>query len=153
MEKIELKKGETLFRQGDPSNGLMYEIIWGKVGVYGEQDDHQQLLTELGSRDSFGELALLNDGPRTATVIALEKTQLRPVDVQGMREYFHQRPGKLYGMMEKISGRIRDLSKDYVKASEVMDIYTTLRQAGSDISPELNAAMKEIIGKGKKGRR
>lgn len=150
MEFVTLKKDEVLFRQGDVADGFMYEIMAGSVNVYGEQDGHEQLLTTLNVGESFGELALLGEGVRTATVVAAEKTMLYPVDKAGMRVYFRERPAKFYSMMQRVSGRIRDLSKDYVKASAVLEEYTAAKEAGKPVDDELNAAMKAVINAGKK---
>lgn len=62
----EYKNGETIFHHGDPSGG-MYIIIKGKVQVVFEPT--QQVISELYDGDFFGELALIDDSPRSATVI------------------------------------------------------------------------------------
>ncbi len=76
MERIlyrrEYKAGETIFHQGEPGIG-MYIIESGRVQVYLEPT--QQLLAELHDGDFFGELALMDDSPRSATVLA--KTDCR----------------------------------------------------------------------------
>lgn len=76
MERIlyrrEYKAGETIFHQGEPGIG-MYIIESGRVQIYLEPT--QQLLAELHDGDFFGELALMDDSPRSATV--LTKTDCR----------------------------------------------------------------------------
>ncbi|MCI0532581.1 MAG: cyclic nucleotide-binding domain-containing protein, partial [candidate division Zixibacteria bacterium] len=62
----EYKSGETIFHQGDPAGG-MYIIIRGKIQVIFEPA--QQIIAELHDGDFFGELALVDDSPRSATVI------------------------------------------------------------------------------------
>ena len=64
--------GEELVRQGDEGD-LVYVIAEGRVSV--EQDG--DVLRELGPDDVFGELALILDVPRTATVTAIEPVVLR----------------------------------------------------------------------------
>ncbi|MCB0289925.1 MAG: cyclic nucleotide-binding domain-containing protein [Calditrichaeota bacterium] len=67
LYRREYKSGEIIFHQGDPAAG-MYIIEKGKVQVVFEPT--QQVIAELHDGDFFGELALLDDSPRSATVIA-----------------------------------------------------------------------------------
>lgn len=66
--------GEEIVRQGDEGD-VVYVIAEGRVSV--SRDGEQ--LRELGPADVFGELALILDVPRTATVTALEPVVLRGV--------------------------------------------------------------------------
>lgn len=66
LHRRDYKAGEIIFHQGEPAAG-MYIIEKGKVQVYFEPT--QQVIAELHDGDFFGELALLDDSPRTATVI------------------------------------------------------------------------------------
>ncbi len=62
--------GEIIFRKGDPGVG-MYVIRSGQVDVYNEYPDFTKTrIISLSSGDFFGEIALLNDSPRSATVVA-----------------------------------------------------------------------------------
>ena len=66
--------GEVLIRQGDEGD-VVYVIAEGRVSVSRDGD----ALRELGRADVFGELALILDVPRTATVTASEPVVLRTV--------------------------------------------------------------------------
>lgn len=71
IEKIlherEYRPEERIFLQGDPGLG-MYIIIEGNVEIVSEPGHH--LLTVLHEGEFFGELALLDESPRTATALA-----------------------------------------------------------------------------------
>ncbi len=65
--------GETIVTEGE--TGLcMYVILRGSVRVYSHAGDNEVELAQLHAGDFFGELALVDDGPRSATVVALEET-------------------------------------------------------------------------------
>jgi MFS family permease len=64
--------GEVLVRQGEPGD-VVYVIAQGRVSV----DQNGEVIRELGADDVFGELALILDVPRTATVTATEGVVLR----------------------------------------------------------------------------
>ncbi len=67
LHEREYKPGEIIFREDEPGMG-MYIIEAGKVSIYIESGQMQ--LSELGDGDFFGEVALLDDAPRSATAIA-----------------------------------------------------------------------------------
>ena len=77
LEKIlyrrEYRTGETIFRQNDPGVG-MYVIEHGAVSI--TQEPAGRLLAELRGGDFFGEIALLNETPRSARVTATAPTVL-----------------------------------------------------------------------------
>jgi CRP-like cAMP-binding protein/Zn-dependent protease len=70
--------GEELIRQGDPGDAF-YAIGAGQVDV--TRDD--ELITTLGPGEYFGEVALLTDAPRNATVIAHTPTRVFRLDREG----------------------------------------------------------------------
>jgi MFS family permease len=72
---VSVGSGEVIFRQGDPGE-LFYVIVSGEVEVL---IDNRRARFE-GPGDYFGEIALLREVPRTATVVALTDTQLLSVD-------------------------------------------------------------------------
>jgi len=62
--------GEPVFRMGDPGLG-MYIIVTGKVAIVEEAKDQAELqLAELQDGAFFGDLALLDESPRSASAIA-----------------------------------------------------------------------------------
>jgi CRP-like cAMP-binding protein len=70
-----LAEGETLFRQGDPAD-TAYIVESGRIRIRGLRKGVQLELAELGPGELFGELALIDSGPRTADATALEPTTL-----------------------------------------------------------------------------
>lgn len=71
--------GTVLFRDGDPGE-VMYVIQAGRVRIFTEVKDREKLLAILGPGDFFGEMALLNQKPRTASAQVLEDTKLLVID-------------------------------------------------------------------------
>jgi CRP-like cAMP-binding protein len=67
-----VRKGETIFQQGDGAADGMYYICYGKVLVTHTDAKGQRNMSELGEGDAFGEMALINADVRNATVSAQE---------------------------------------------------------------------------------
>ncbi|HFE52369.1 MAG TPA: cyclic nucleotide-binding domain-containing protein [Bacteroidetes bacterium] len=72
LHRREFEKGEVIFREGEPGVG-MYIIYKGSVGIFkNTPSGGEELLAELKPGEFFGEMALLDESPRSATAKALE---------------------------------------------------------------------------------
>lgn len=68
---LRVAKGETIFYKGTVGN-QMYVVLGGQVGVF----DGPKCIAKLSTGDMFGEMSLLNGDPRSATVVALEHSNV-----------------------------------------------------------------------------
>jgi CRP-like cAMP-binding protein len=71
---IQLTAGQILFSRGDPGDAL-YVVAWGEIAVLAPRE-----IARLSEGDFFGEIALLADRPRTATVRATVDSQVLAID-------------------------------------------------------------------------
>ena len=69
------KSGEVIFRQGDPGDHA-YFIETGKVDVIIEKDGGPVVIASLGAGEIIGEMSMIDDAPRSATVIPVEDTEV-----------------------------------------------------------------------------
>jgi cAMP-dependent protein kinase regulator len=81
LEPVSVAAGATIIRQGEAGDRF-YIIRSGAVLI--SRDDRE--LARLGSGEAFGEIALLLEVPRTATVKALEATELLALDARDFRD-------------------------------------------------------------------
>lgn len=68
-------KGETIIRQGEPGK-LFHLIFKGRVEIYRQRLFGKKLLATLGPGEFFGEISLLDNTPRTATVMGSEDGEM-----------------------------------------------------------------------------
>jgi CRP-like cAMP-binding protein len=78
LELVTLAKGETLFYEGDPGDAL-YVIVEGEVAVQAEGPPRVEM-ARLGAGSFIGEVALMTDQPRSATVTATADCELLRID-------------------------------------------------------------------------
>src|SRR5262245_50831063 len=78
LQLVSLERGEPLFREGDPSDAL-YVIVEGEVSVQNEGPPRVEM-SRLGPDAFIGEVALMTDQPRSATVVCLQDAELLRID-------------------------------------------------------------------------
>lgn len=103
-------ESQVIFHHGDPG-GLLYIITAGKVKIsYTMPDGQEALLAILGAGDFFGELALLDDAPRSATAEAMDKTETLTLHRDDFIGYIGENPDFAYHVMRTLAKRIRHLN-------------------------------------------
>ena len=68
FEKVAIRKGEVIIKQGNPGS-IFYLLSRGSVGIYRQRAILDKQITVLHAASLFGEMALLDSKPRTASVI------------------------------------------------------------------------------------
>ena len=116
MGKNVFKKGEVIFREGDPGES-MFEVYTGKVGVYaGYGTPGEKLLMEYYPDDYFGEMGLIDRAPRSATAVAMENgTSLGEITEAGFTESFRANPARVLMVMQQLSHNLRNRTNEYLK--------------------------------------
>lgn len=99
--------GHDIVEIGTPGRSL-YLIVSGDVRVVYPSPTHDFELARLGTGDFFGEMALLNDKPRSATVRAVDYVQTLALDKDDFRRIVVERPHLALELLEIMSIRIRN---------------------------------------------
>ncbi len=106
--------GTILFRDGE-AGSEMYVLTSGRIRIFKEVRGEEKTLATLGAGEFFGEMAILNDKPRTASAQVIEEAEMLVID------------GKTFGAMvvsnTEIAVRlIRKLASRLDNANELIDI-------------------------------
>ena len=120
--KVYYPKGLIIFSEGDPGDFLLV-ILKGQVKIvlFGEGGE-EVLLYKLGQGAFFGELALLDQCPRSATVVTLDDTHCLQLRAEEF-ENFIQNDRKLCSkILVHLSGRVRDMT-DQIRSLSTQDVY------------------------------
>jgi len=99
------EKGEIVCRQGDPGDE-MYIIQSGAVEVSSRQDGHKIVLTILEKEDFFGEMALLDRSPRSATVATITRSRLLPLSRRVFLKKVAYNPDVVLYVLKALTRRI-----------------------------------------------
>jgi uncharacterized membrane protein len=102
-----LEAGEILFRTGEPGESL-YIVRSGEVELFIQDTTGQKILLAIaGPGEVFGELALLDQGPRTATALALAETDLLALDRDDLLLLFRKSPASALRLLAAMSRMTR----------------------------------------------
>ena len=102
-EEVEYPAGAVIVRQGEIGTS-MYIIVDGRVRVH----DGGKVLGEMKAGEVFGELSALDPKPRSATVTALEETQVFKMSQDSLYELMSEHTDLARGIIRVLCQRIRD---------------------------------------------
>jgi hypothetical protein len=112
----EFAAGEIIFEEGQPGV-FLYILIHGKVEVFHRTNSDEYSIATLGEKECFGEMAILNDEPRSASVRALEPTQVLKLDRNSFRELITERPEISFAIFKILSDRLKQKNLESEQAS------------------------------------
>ena len=104
-------EGATIVRQGDTSMSF-YVVLQGRVRVEHEAEGRggKSMLEELGPGGAFGEMGLIDDMPRAASVIAVEPTECALLARWDFQNELRDDPEIALALLPVLNARIRDLN-------------------------------------------
>jgi CRP-like cAMP-binding protein len=117
--------GEAIVRMGQEGNS-MFVIIRGSVEVQILQSGKTTVINKLRENDFFGEMSLFTGEPRTATVVAVEETEVIRIAKESIKPIFEANPDLVSAIGEMIEERRELLNSLAEKSTETEE----LRQKG-----------------------
>jgi CRP/FNR family cyclic AMP-dependent transcriptional regulator len=111
----QFQAGEVIFYQGEPGS-TCHIIMQGRVRVFVVGEDGRELAVRiLGSGEIVGEMALLEDLPRSASVEALEKTQTLELHRDALLHCLRNSPALALSLLRDLSARLRHATEEAEK--------------------------------------
>ncbi len=115
-------KNTVIITQGERSNSL-YLVLEGRLKVYAtDEEGRQTLLAFLNKGDFFGELSLLDDEPRSASVMTVTKSRLLCLTQESFYRFIETHPENLLPMLRILAQRLRALDRTILSLS-TLDVY------------------------------
>ncbi len=111
VEEQSFKAGVPIFSHGDPGDA-MYIVRSGTVEISFKNDTGEKIILETArAGDFFGEISLLDTGPRTASAITLEPVEAVVVDRGDLDEFLQARPAAAMDLLTAAGRRLRESAK------------------------------------------
>ncbi|HEX9295197.1 MAG TPA: DUF1003 domain-containing protein [Polyangiaceae bacterium] len=107
LDIVHFGAGEIVFNYGDPGDS-MYVIRSGEVEVFFKDDTGERIVLETAREgDFFGELSLLDNGPRTASVLVRRKVEALRVDRNDLDHLLRLHPEAALDLLTSMGRRMR----------------------------------------------
>jgi CRP-like cAMP-binding protein len=125
LAKRDVPKGTVIFKEGAPGDEL-FLITRGEVEVSIERNESKLVLAELGESSFFGEMTLITDRPRTASVSALSDAEFYVLS----KEEFHRLQSKEPQLSARLLLAMTEILCDRIQATnENLETYFLINRA------------------------
>lgn len=119
LSMINLKRGEVLFREGVPSNGAMFFLFEGQLDIYKQIEGKHTKLRSILPGEFFGEMAIINNSPRAASIVVVSETaKIGVINRTTFAKMSQESPEFLFLLLKKVierlyetEGKIRSLKR------------------------------------------
>ena len=128
-------KNTVIINEGDQANA-MFICTSGKVTVYvSDENGKEFVLNSMGPGEYFGELSLLDDETRSASVITTDKSTFSILYKDDFSKVVLNHPDIALVLLRNLASRIRKLTEN-VKTLALQDVYGRIRKTLLDLSTE-----------------
>ncbi|HBO94356.1 MAG: Crp/Fnr family transcriptional regulator [Pseudomonadales bacterium] len=128
-------KNTVIINEGDQANA-MFICTSGKVKVYvSDENGKEFVLNSMGPGEYFGELSLLDDETRSASVITTDKSTFSILYKDDFSKVVLNHPDIALVLLRNLASRIRKLTEN-VKTLALQDVYGRIRKTLLDLSTE-----------------
>jgi CRP/FNR family cyclic AMP-dependent transcriptional regulator len=130
-------RGSAIMRAGDPTDSL-YIVISGRLKVMmGEADGKEVILSIIGPGEFFGEMGLIDDSPRSASVIAIEPCELLSVTKRAFKKCLVENVALAMAVMRVLVRRLREADRK-IGSLAMLDVYGRVARLLLDMSENVN---------------
>jgi NTE family protein len=144
---MHLPGGETLMRQGEPGDAL-YLLVSGRLRVYVEEDGQRRVVREISRGEVIGEMSVIADAPRSATVAAIRDSVLVSLGKEDFVRLQTQSPAVTLALTRQIIERLRTEGRRTIKDRPVMMALLPI-SAGVDAGAFAQSLARELAQRGR----
>jgi len=115
--------GEVIIKEGDPGDSL-YIILSGELEVTKQDGDREITLATRRPGEFLGEMSLLEQAPRTASVRAVQRSELLAIGPDAFRRLLERRPETATTILRTVAGRLRSTEASLVQSDRLASLGT-----------------------------
>jgi CRP/FNR family transcriptional regulator, cyclic AMP receptor protein len=130
-------RGRTIVAEGEPSQSL-YILLSGRAKVQrSDSEGKEVILAVIGPGEFFGEMSLIDDAPRSASVITLESSDFMAINKDGFKAMLMQNTDIGMQVMRGLVRRLREADKK-IETLALLDVYGRVARVLLDFSEIVN---------------
>jgi CRP/FNR family cyclic AMP-dependent transcriptional regulator len=135
-------KDTVVFFENDEGDSF-FMIVSGRIKVTILGDDGREvILTVLGPGDFFGEMALLDDEPRSATAIAIEECELLSLQRSDFESVIANKPSISLALVRVLTARLRKANHQ-ISTLALLDVYGRVARVLMDMARDEGRRLKD----------
>jgi len=142
-------EGELIFKEGDEGD-RMYVVQSGRVQITKNTSSGDLTIAILGSGEIFGEMALFDRLPRSATARALDEARILGIDKKKLFQTIDRDPTLVFKTLDSMSRRIRRLDEEFAKLRksklDILQIFVNVDETCNFILEEAKNFIKADNG-------
>jgi transcriptional regulator with GAF, ATPase, and Fis domain len=142
-------EGEIIFKEGDEGD-RMYVVQSGKVKITKKTASGEVTIATLESGEIFGEMALFDRMPRSASAMALDEARVLSIDRKKLFQTISRDPTLVFKIIESMSRRIRRLDEEFTKLRknkvDILQIFVNVDETCNYILEETKNFIKADNG-------
>jgi signal transduction histidine kinase len=113
--ELSFSSGQQIFKEGDPGDGL-YIVKTGEVQISAIMSNgERQVFSQVLPGDVFGEMAVLDNQPRSAGALAEGDTTVFYIPREELVNMLKESPTLSMTLVQEISGRLREFNRQYIR--------------------------------------
>ena len=121
LEEQHFLPGEVILYEGDFSQEL-YVLVSGRVRIAKDYSGpHERTLITLTQGDFFGDMAIFESAPRSATAVAEEESELLVLSPEKFKQTIYQKPDMAFEIFRELSMRLRRREEEAISARQQED--------------------------------
>jgi CRP/FNR family transcriptional regulator, cyclic AMP receptor protein len=145
MTRRSSPKGRVILKAGDPTDSL-YIIVAGRTKVQMADDDGKEvILSVLGPGDFFGEMGLLDDAPRAASVLTIEQCEFVQITKDDFNALLKNNFEMAMVIMRGLVKRLREADRK-IESLALLDVYGRVARVLLEFSEDIDGH-KVVRGK------
>ena len=135
-------RNNVVLREGESTDNVYFVLSGGLRVLVSDDEGREVILSLLRAGDVFGELSVIDDHPRSATVIAVEETKLVVFSKQDFLRCLEENFEIALYMMRGLAARLR-MADHRIESLALLDVYGRVAQALLELS-ELRDGVKVV---------
>jgi CRP/FNR family transcriptional regulator, cyclic AMP receptor protein len=118
MKRVKFSANQRIFEQGDTGDGL-YILLSGRVRVHLDEF----VLAELSAGNCFGEMALFDAQPRSASVTAIQDSECWVLSQSQVNQMIHHNPEVAIALIRVLGNRLRHLLSQMAASEDLLALH------------------------------